>query len=51
MAKQKELVIRMPENPKKKEKIIAQMEKVANLDGNISIEEAKILNDLKSVNW
>ena len=51
MAKNKQLVIRMPENPKKKEKIIAQMEKVANLDGDISVEEAKILNDLKSVNW
>lgn len=50
MAKQKELVIRMPENQKKKDKIIAQMEKVANLDGTVSAEELKILNDLKAMN-
>ncbi|MFN8283048.1 MAG: TIM44-like domain-containing protein [Chitinophagales bacterium] len=51
MAKNKQLVIRLPENPKKKDKIIAQMEKVANLDGTISVEELKILNDLKGEKW
>jgi hypothetical protein len=51
MAKQRQLVIRMPEDATKKQKIISQMEKVANLDGKITLEEQKILEDIKSVQW
>lgn len=47
MAKNKLLVIRMPEDKKDKQKIYKLMEKAAAVDGNISAEERALLDEVK----
>jgi tellurite resistance protein len=41
------LPIRMPDNPKKREKIIKLMEKAAQVDGNVSEEEQQLLDRMR----
>ncbi len=48
MAINKKLPIRMPENPKKRKKIIDLMEKAAKVDGLISAEEQQLLDNMRS---
>lgn len=47
MAKNKSLTIRMPDHPKKQQKIFKLMEKAASCDGNISSEEKAVLLNVK----
>jgi predicted lipid-binding transport protein (Tim44 family) len=47
MAKNGQLVMRLPDNLKKAQKVYAMMEKAAMADGNISREEQLILDDVK----
>ncbi|MCD6069459.1 MAG: hypothetical protein K0S33_4285 [Bacteroidetes bacterium] len=47
MAKNGQLVMRLPDDAKKATKVYAMMEKAALADGNISKEEQAILNDVK----
>ena len=49
MATMNKLVVRMPQNPKQKKKIIALMEKAANLDNAITVEEKALLEQVKSL--
>ncbi len=48
MAKQGQLVMRLPEDHKKATKVYNMMEKAAMADGNISPEEQMILNEVKN---
>ena len=50
MAMNKKLVLRLPQDAKKREKIISMMEKAANLDNNFSPEEQQLMNEVKSLN-
>lgn len=47
MARSQGLVIKMPENPKKRQKIYKLMEKAAAADGNICAEERALLDAVK----
>ncbi|MDD4150519.1 MAG: TIM44-like domain-containing protein [Bacteroidales bacterium] len=47
MAKNNQLVLRMPEKPKDCEKIYKLMHKAASIDGNISPEEQNLLDSIK----
>ncbi|HEU4719061.1 MAG TPA: TIM44-like domain-containing protein [Bacteroidia bacterium] len=47
LARNRQLVIRMPESRKKCEKVYRIMEKAAAADGNVSEEERSILDDVK----
>ena len=47
LAKNKQLVLRMPEKEKQRQKMYTLMEKAAKLEGNISVEEQAILDDIK----
>ena len=47
MAKAGSLVIRMPDNPKHRKKIYHLMEKAANVDGSVSVEEQQLLDSVK----
>lgn len=47
MAKQGQLVMRLPEDHKKASKVYTMMEKAAMADGNISNEEKQILDEVK----
>jgi predicted lipid-binding transport protein (Tim44 family)/uncharacterized Zn finger protein (UPF0148 family) len=48
MATNNKLVIRMPQNEKQKKKIIALMEKAANLDNTITVDEIALLEQVKN---
>lgn len=48
MAVNKKLSIRMPDNPKKRRRIIDLMEKAAKVDGLISTEEQQLLDSLRA---
>ena len=48
MATNNKLVIRMPQNEKQKKKIIALMEKAANLDNTITLDEIALLEQVKN---
>jgi uncharacterized Zn finger protein (UPF0148 family) len=48
MATTNKLVIRMPQNEKEKKKIIALMEKAANLDSTITVDEIALLEQVKN---
>lgn len=48
MAINNKLVIRMPQNEKQKKKIIALMEKAANLDNTITVDEIALLEQVKN---
>ena len=49
LAKSNKLVVRMPQNPKQKQKIISLMEKAANLDNTITEEEKALLDKVKEI--
>jgi hypothetical protein len=49
MAKSNRLVVRMPQDAKQKQKIIAMMEKAANLDNTITPEEQALLDEVKNM--
>ena len=48
LAKNNKLVLRLPQDVKQKQKVIALMEKAANLDNNISAEELALLEQIKN---
>ncbi len=48
MAKNNKLVIKMPDNPKDRAKVYKIMHKAAAIDGHISPEEQKLLDDVKT---
>jgi len=47
MARNRKLVLRLPEQPKKKQKVYDLMHKAAHLDGNVSAEEQAVLDEVK----
>lgn len=47
MAQNRKLVLRLPENPKKKQKVYDLMLKAAHLDGNVTPEEQAVLDEVK----
>jgi len=49
LAKTNKLVVRMPQDAKQKQKIIALMEKAASLDNTITAEEQALLEQVKSL--
>lgn len=49
LAKNNKLVVRMPQNAKQKQKIIALMEKAANADSSISEEEKALLEQVRNM--
>ena len=49
LAKTNKLVVRMPQDAKQKQKIIAMMEKAAILDNTITAEEQALLEQVKSL--
>lgn len=49
LAKSNKLVVRMPQDEKQKRKIIAMMEKAANLDNAITSEEQALLEQVKNM--
>ena len=48
MAQNGKLVVRMPENAKSRRKIYKMMEKASKIDGNISVEEQRLLDSVKA---
>ncbi len=50
MATNRKLVLRLPQDMKKRGKIITMMEKTANLDNNFSMEEQQLMQEVKSLN-
>lgn len=49
LAQNNKLVVRMPQDAKQKQKIIALMEKAASLDNNITAEEQALLEQVRSM--
>lgn len=49
LAKANRLVVRMPQDAKQKQKIIALMEKAANIDNTVSSEERALIEQVKSM--
>ncbi|MFN8236629.1 MAG: TIM44-like domain-containing protein [Chitinophagales bacterium] len=49
LAKTNKLVVRMPQNAKQKQKIVALMEKAANIDNSITAEERTLLEQVKTL--
>jgi hypothetical protein len=49
LAKMNKLVVRMPQDTKQKQKIIALMEKAATLDNTITPEEQALLEQVKNI--